>query len=98
MKLQKQELMEELNVFNLGDLGVKSYEILFQKKVEDTLEANGFKECWWQALNHEPIFMTIWGIYSTGSSKDHSVIFSLQEYYNKIKKMTDSWVGEKLCK
>jgi hypothetical protein len=94
----KQVMMKELNILEIGDLGVKPYEILFQKMVEDTLEANGFSECWWQALNHEPIFMTIWDIYALGSSEDHSVIFSLQEYYDKIRKMTDEWIGAKLCK
>lgn len=94
----KQVLMQELNISSLLGISAKHLEILFQKKVEDTLKANGFNDCWWQALNHEPIFMTLWGIFSNDEDGNKSVIFNVQEYYNKIKGMTDKWIGEKLCK
>ena len=93
---KKQVMMKDLNIIKEGDLGVKGFEIFFQKRVEETLMANGFNECWWQALNHEPIFTTIWEIYKKGDSAEHSVIFSLLEYYNKLKEMTNSWIKSKL--
>lgn len=96
----KQVMMEELSISELFNVGtsVKNLEILFQKKVEDTLEANGFNDCWWQALNHEQIFMTVWQLVCAKERVDESVIFNVQEYYNKLKDMTDKYIGEKLCK
>ena len=96
----EQVMMEELNVSGLFSIGtsVKSLEILFQKKVENTLEANGFNDCWWQALNHEPIFMTVWQLVCAKENVDESVIFNVQDYYNKLRTMTDKYIGEKLCK
>ena len=93
----KQIKMKKLNVFTYGNAGVKGFEILFQDRVEETLEKNGFNGvCWWQALNHEPIFMTLFTIYKQGDSKDHSIIYEIQKYYDKIKDMTDTWVKNKL--
>lgn len=95
--MMKQIKMKKLNVFTYGNAGVKGFEILFQDRIEETLEKNGLNNIlWWQALNHEPIFMTIFKIYEKGDSKDHSIIYELQKYYDKIKSMTDEYVKEKL--
>lgn len=92
----EQVMMKRLNVFKKGDLGVKGYEILFQDLVEETLRLNGFEELWWQALDHEDIFINIYSIYKRGDSPEFSIILSLQEYYNKIKEMTDKWIQDRL--
>lgn len=92
-----QVMMEELDIIRRGDLGLKDFEILFQKNVEDAVVKNGLPfTCWWNVLDHEEIFLTLMNIYSMGDSDDHSLLFNIEKYYNSLKERTDLWIKERL--
>ena len=93
----EQKTMKEINVFRLGNYGVKGFEILFKKNIDKALADNGFDHEWRNIMN-EPIFETILSIYNKGDSAESSIIYSLQEYYNKLKSLTDAWIKENLTK
>ena len=64
------------------NLGLKGFEKLFQKKIEDCLKRNSTKEqCWWEILPTESIFWRLSEIYA---GKKVEILAELVEYYEEL--------------
>ena len=83
--------MEKLNLLELGDLGIKSYEHLFQKKIEEAIEKELNKEiCWWEvpSLKNVSIFNRVVEAYESGIE----VIIMLHELYEELSSIVEEYI------
>lgn len=64
-------------VYEAGDLGVKGFEILFQKEIEKIIPAN---KSWWNYYS-KSIF---WDVYEIYKNKGDDIIVVLTEYWESV--------------
>ena len=77
----------------------KNFEIVFQEKIETCLEANGFDECWWEAIDfNDPdhsIFLNILHIYEDENFEEEG-LYNLIEYYERLRNKVHAYIRKKL--
>lgn len=76
-------LMDEIDFSRIKDLGIKGFEILFQRKIEEALERNNLKGSWWKYIDNQ-IFTDVWGIYSA-AKEEVDIVKNLQDYYDELR-------------